>query len=158
MTALTATFAFVIMAIVAITVKVILIKLLYGVDSSSVFPINSVHHMYIAGKLNECDSSPCKNGGTCHDGVDSYICFCNNGYTGDHCEGTLIRHFYRVDTLNAFQINSVIFSILQKTEMNVTVVLVKMEVHVMTALTASFASVMMAILVITVKVTLIHFL
>ena len=28
------------------------------------------------------------NGGTCTDGVDSYICECDSGYTGVDCETT----------------------------------------------------------------------
>ena len=36
--------------------------------------------------VNECESSPCKNGGTCIDGVDLYTCQCLAGYSGDDCE------------------------------------------------------------------------
>ena len=36
--------------------------------------------------IDECVSVPCKNGGTCVDGIDDYICFCMPGYTGDSCE------------------------------------------------------------------------
>ncbi|XP_035673492.1 fibropellin-1-like [Branchiostoma floridae] len=34
----------------------------------------------------ECDSSPCQFGGTCKDGIDSFICSCLPGYTGDVCQ------------------------------------------------------------------------
>ncbi|KAK2721506.1 protein crumbs-like [Artemia franciscana] len=37
--------------------------------------------------LNECISSPCRNGGTCKDGVNNYTCFCKNtGYEGRNCD------------------------------------------------------------------------
>ena len=36
--------------------------------------------------INECDSNPCQNGGTCTDGVNGYTCGCADGYTGTHCE------------------------------------------------------------------------
>ncbi|XP_078694877.1 uncharacterized protein LOC144923869 isoform X1 [Branchiostoma floridae x Branchiostoma belcheri] len=37
----------------------------------------------------ECDSSPCFNGATCVDGVDSYTCECIFGTIGTHCERVL---------------------------------------------------------------------
>lgn len=36
--------------------------------------------------IDECKSTPCKNGATCVDGVDSYKCQCVAGYDGDNCE------------------------------------------------------------------------
>ncbi|XP_072047323.1 uncharacterized protein [Amphiura filiformis] len=39
------------------------------------------------GDINECDSDPCLNGGTCNDGVNAYTCDCyNTGFSGTHCE------------------------------------------------------------------------
>ena len=46
-----------------------------------------VVHIYFAENLNECESSPCKNGGTCNDSVDGYTCVCAEGYKGKTCEG-----------------------------------------------------------------------
>jgi len=34
----------------------------------------------------ECIKNPCKNGGTCIDGLNSYQCKCADGYTGANCE------------------------------------------------------------------------
>ena len=34
----------------------------------------------------ECASSPCRNGATCTDAVNSYTCRCVAGYTGKLCE------------------------------------------------------------------------
>lgn len=35
---------------------------------------------------NECASEPCKNGGSCSDGMGSYSCACPPGFTGSSCE------------------------------------------------------------------------
>ena len=41
--------------------------------------------------INECKSSPCKNGGKCSDHVNRYTCSCAAGYNGVHCEnGTFL--------------------------------------------------------------------
>ena len=36
--------------------------------------------------IDECVSSPCNNGGTCIDEIDSFACLCMPGFTGDQCE------------------------------------------------------------------------
>ncbi|XP_064419080.1 sushi, nidogen and EGF-like domain-containing protein 1 [Latimeria chalumnae] len=36
--------------------------------------------------INECEGSPCQNGGTCVDGINAYYCNCKLGYTGEHCQ------------------------------------------------------------------------
>ena len=36
--------------------------------------------------INECSSSPCRNGATCLDLVNKYECQCVAGYTGTNCE------------------------------------------------------------------------
>ena len=36
--------------------------------------------------VNPCDSSPCKNGGTCDGIEDRFICKCVEGFDGDTCE------------------------------------------------------------------------
>lgn len=35
--------------------------------------------------VNDCVSSPCKNGGTCIDGISSFQCFCPDGWEGTLC-------------------------------------------------------------------------
>lgn len=37
-------------------------------------------------ELSECDSNPCRNGGSCKDQEDGYRCLCPPGYYGLHCE------------------------------------------------------------------------
>ena len=36
--------------------------------------------------IDECSSSPCRNGGACIDAVNTYSCNCVSGYKGDNCE------------------------------------------------------------------------
>lgn len=36
--------------------------------------------------IDDCATAPCKNGGTCQDGVESFDCDCAPGYVGDTCE------------------------------------------------------------------------
>ena len=35
--------------------------------------------------IDDCSSSPCDNGGTCVDGVNSYLCECLPGFNGTNC-------------------------------------------------------------------------
>ncbi|MCI4387913.1 hypothetical protein PGIGA_G00079470 [Pangasianodon gigas] len=44
---------------------------------------------YIDG--DQCLSSPCQNGGTCKDGMSSYVCWCPIGFNGKNCELELAR-------------------------------------------------------------------
>ncbi|XP_048489260.1 delta and Notch-like epidermal growth factor-related receptor isoform X2 [Plutella xylostella] len=37
-------------------------------------------------EYNECESSPCANGGTCTDRVGGFACACGRGYTGQTCQ------------------------------------------------------------------------
>ena len=55
-----------------------------------------VFNLYVV-EINECANSPCRNGATCTDAVNSYTCRCVAGYTGTHCEigeCLSIRMFY----------------------------------------------------------------
>ena len=36
--------------------------------------------------IDDCESTPCKNGATCQDGRNRYKCNCASGYSGVHCE------------------------------------------------------------------------
>ena len=41
---------------------------------------------YSSSDIDECASSPCQNGGTCIDGINSHTCNCVPGHAGDNCE------------------------------------------------------------------------
>uniref|UniRef100_A0A8D3DAQ3 Delta-like protein n=1 Tax=Scophthalmus maximus TaxID=52904 RepID=A0A8D3DAQ3_SCOMX len=41
---------------------------------------------YCHENINDCESNPCRNGGTCIDKVSVYQCICGDGWEGDHCE------------------------------------------------------------------------
>ena len=36
--------------------------------------------------INECDTGPCMNSGSCYNGFGSYICSCSSGFTGRECQ------------------------------------------------------------------------
>ena len=36
--------------------------------------------------INECESNPCKNNGTCVDEINDYKCTCKAGFVGKSCE------------------------------------------------------------------------
>ncbi|XP_015230436.1 PREDICTED: protein jagged-2-like isoform X2 [Cyprinodon variegatus] len=42
---------------------------------------------YCHQNINDCASSPCKNGGTCIDGIGSFQCVCLGGWEGVLCDG-----------------------------------------------------------------------
>ena len=46
--------------------------------------------------IDDCESSPCQNGGTCIDGIDSYTCTCKPGYNGHDCETSKVEHKSKV--------------------------------------------------------------
>ena len=42
--------------------------------------------------IDDCENSPCLNGGFCYDGIDSYTCICPEGWTGVTCETCKYLH------------------------------------------------------------------
>jgi Notch-like protein len=42
--------------------------------------------MFSFPDIDECSGKPCEPNGKCIDGVNSYTCECDAGYTGKHCE------------------------------------------------------------------------
>ena len=42
--------------------------------------------LWFLANIDECESYPCQNDGTCNDEIDMYTCTCAPGYTDTHCE------------------------------------------------------------------------
>ena len=49
------------------------------------FTINIIFMCFIKD-INECDSSPCSNGGSCVDLINGYLCNCLAAYSGKTCQ------------------------------------------------------------------------
>ena len=45
-----------------------------------------VFRICIVLDINECDSSPCQNGGSCGDEVNKFTCSCAGGFEGVTCQ------------------------------------------------------------------------
>ena len=52
--------------------------------STQIFKSNEYKSIFI--DIDDCEVSPCKNGGTCKDKTNDYECTCAPGYTGKSCE------------------------------------------------------------------------
>ncbi|XP_039211664.1 protein eyes shut homolog isoform X2 [Crotalus tigris] len=52
-------------------------------------------------EINECDSNPCKNGGSCRDDVGHYKCICPLGFQGQQCEINLDPCLFHNITCNS---------------------------------------------------------
>ena len=48
--------------------------------------------MFYFSDIDDCANSPCLNGGTCTDGVNSYQCTCIAGFNGANCENSMYFH------------------------------------------------------------------
>ena len=79
--------------------------------------------LYLLTELNECDSLPCLNGGTCFNAINAYICTCVAGFTDLECSSgnvslllieqviishstfsTVVQHMGHVRTNNRFML------------------------------------------------------
>lgn len=47
--------------------------------------------------INDCESNPCKNGGTCIDGINTYKCICSDGWEGTYCETSKLMSLQHAD-------------------------------------------------------------
>ena len=54
--------------------------------------LSYVRFLFLISELKECKSNPCRNGATCVDKLNGYICDCgSNKYSGVHCEQGLSK-------------------------------------------------------------------
>ena len=53
-------------------------------------------YIYISGFIenNECESSPCLNGASCVDNINSFSCSCLAGYTDPECATGTVFFFH----------------------------------------------------------------
>ena len=60
-----------------------------GGGTEGAVPSNFYNYFVSGGRcetnINDCDPDPC-NHGNCVDLIDGYVCHCDPGYTGTHCE------------------------------------------------------------------------
>ena len=55
----------------------------YGIFTKHAVLFNKIRTLF--ANIDECSPSPCQNGGTCTDGINSYTCACVLGYSGLNC-------------------------------------------------------------------------
>ena len=58
--------------------------------ASSVQHWQNVQVFIVSIDINDCEGNPCFPGGTCKDGLDSFTCVCECGYTGELCDQSMI--------------------------------------------------------------------
>ena len=63
--------------------------------------------------INECESNPCENGGTCTDMEDGYGCECKSGFTGLQCETGNLPFFLKKNLCVVFYHHSIVIMQIQ---------------------------------------------
>ena len=73
--------------------------------------------IYIAD-INECDSNPCVNDGTCTDGDNLFTCACAAGFMGDACEQSKIifstQYTFHTKTTSPMQYFAINYEMIMK--------------------------------------------
>lgn len=57
------------------------------------------HWLYFTGEncsvnIDECESEPCQNGGSCEDKINGYTCTCSAGFLGESCNCGQCSHVF----------------------------------------------------------------
>ena len=50
-----------------------------------------IHTLLMSLDIDDCQSQPCQNNGTCHDLVNDYRCDCVAGFNGTNCDNSTYR-------------------------------------------------------------------
>uniref|UniRef100_A0A8B9IB86 Sushi, nidogen and EGF like domains 1 n=1 Tax=Anser brachyrhynchus TaxID=132585 RepID=A0A8B9IB86_9AVES len=58
----------------------------FQTSSPASSPGSALSRSLLSAEVDECQSEPCKNGGTCRDLPGSFVCFCPEGFVGIQCE------------------------------------------------------------------------
>ena len=53
--------------------------------------IHCICFCHFFSDINECESNPCHNQGTCRDEVNGHSCKCPQGYTGITCDKGIVK-------------------------------------------------------------------
>lgn len=62
------------------------VALSFQTSSPASSPGSALSRSLLSAEVDECQSEPCKNGGTCRDLPGSFVCFCPEGFVGIQCE------------------------------------------------------------------------
>ena len=54
------------------------------------------HYDWLFPDIDECASNPCRNGGTCTDGINEFTCACLPGWSGPTCETSNVYKHSRI--------------------------------------------------------------
>ena len=61
-------------------------KLMYTFKHKCITMASELQLTFVTTDTNECQSSPCQNGGTCIDQVNAYQCTCKDDWKGTNCD------------------------------------------------------------------------
>ena len=62
--------------------------------------------------IDDCQSEPCQNNGTCHDLVNDYRCDCVAGFNGTNCDNSTYRKSCSCRTTESnFALEKVVFPV-----------------------------------------------
>ena len=70
--------------------------------------ISAKNFFLISSDIDDCYPSPCKNNGTCIDGVNNYTCSCVPGFEGKNCTiSKLLNNFNNLVFFSSYQSGTV---------------------------------------------------
>ncbi len=59
-----------------------------------IFLFLTCSHYFIIADIDECESTPCANGGLCIQGTNQFVCICSDGWSGLTCMTGKIQRWY----------------------------------------------------------------